>query len=278
MKKTRYSIESEIIELYRKTATELPNDVVVALKKAEQKEANRIAKEALGHILENISLAKKESKPICQDTGTPIFYIERPKKYSERELTKIIERATVRATEEIPLRPNAVNILAGKSIGNKPIIHFEESKKLEIELLLKGGGSENISAIYKLPNEELNADRDFDGVRKCILDSAFKAQGKGCPPYIIGVAIGRDIEEVAHLSKKQLLRKLSDKNSNKLLNRLETKTLKEINQLGIGPMGFGGKTAALALKIITVERHPATYFVGISFGCWCLRRQSICLD
>jgi fumarate hydratase class I len=269
------ALKQKIINLYQKTATVLPLDVVKALTEARQKETSSAGKDVLDKILENIRLAKAESKPLCQDTGTPIFYIKYPKKYSQQSLKKIINQATIAATKQIPLRPNAVDALSGKNIGNRPIIHFEEGSKLEIVLMLKGGGSENISAIYQLPNVELDAHRDLAGVKKCIIDAVFKAQGKGCPPYIVGVAIGGNIEEVAYLSKKQLLRKLNDTNSNAKLKKLENRTLKKINQLNIGPLGLGGKTTALAVKIASAPRHSATFFVGVAFGCWCMRRQSL---
>lgn len=210
---------------------------------------------------------------MCQDTGSPFFYIKKPKDMAEKEIKDAIEKATIIAAEKIPLRPNAVDIISGKNIGNKPIFHFEEAEKLEIGLLMKGGGSENVSAVYKLPNTELKANRDIEGIKKCVLGAVWKAQGKGCPPYIIGVAVGGNIEDVAALSKKQLLRKLDDTNNDKELDKIEKDLLKKINQLGIGPLGLGGKTTALAVKAAKAYRHPASYFIGISFGCWATRRK-----
>lgn len=268
----------ELVELLRRAATCLPEDVISALRAAQQRETSSLGKEILGRIIENTNLAITESKPICQDTGTPIFYVSIPGNYSRTELKDAIWEAILAATKDIPLRPNAVDVVAEKNIGNKPSIHFEESDKMEIALMLKGGGSENVSAIYQLPNAELNAHRNLDGVRKCVLDAVFKAQGKGCPPYIIGVGIGGNIEDVAHISKKQLLRKIGDKNEVDELHKLEDSLLSQINSLGIGPMGFGGNATALAIKISGSTRHPASYFVGISISCWALRRHTLCLD
>ncbi|UCC91255.1 MAG: fumarate hydratase, partial [Candidatus Aenigmatarchaeota archaeon] len=157
---------------------------------------------------------------------------------------------------------------------NKPVIHFEESDKFGVELLMKGGGSENVSGIYSLPDPELKADRDIEGVRKCVLDAVMKAQGEGCPPYILGVALGGSLEEVANLSKRQLLRKLDDENDDSELVKFEKELLREINKLGIGPSGLGGKTTALGVKVTKSLRHPASFFVGIAFSCWALRRAS----
>lgn len=281
-------LKSEILNLIRKTATEMPEDVISALISAKEREGNPLSKNILSNILENIELAKRESKPICQDTGVPIFYIRFPANYpslySHDELTRIIDEAINIATTEVLLRPNAVDCLSDKNIGNKPIIHFEEfeesltSSKLEIGLMLKGGGSENVSAIYQLPNIELKAERNLEGVRRCVLDAVFKAQGKGCPPYIIGVAIGGTIEETASLSKKELMRSLNDNNKILELKQFEEQLLEEINSLGIGPMGLGGNSTALSVKITSSFRHPASFFVGVSISCWCLRRQSICLN
>ena len=155
-------------------------------------------------------------------------------------------------------------------LSPKPQSYFEAS-----DLIMKGGGSENVSKIYFLPDKELGADRDLRGVEKCIIDAVFKAQGKGCPPYIIGVALGGTLEAVAYLSKKQLLRNIQDNNEDKELDIFEKEVLENINKLNIGPLGLGGKTTALAVKINSSYRHPASFFVGVSFGCWCLRRQSL---
>jgi len=268
-------LKQQIIDLYRRTANEMPEDVILALEKAARIEDNLVAKEILGKLFDNSKEAKSAQKPICQDTGTPFFYVKYPAGHSQKDLVKIIEEATGEATENVPLRPNAVECVSGKNIGNRPVIHFEENNSLKIDLLLKGGGSENVSAIYSLPNTGLKADRNLEGVRKCVIDAVFKAQGKACPPYIIGVALAGNLEQAAYLSKKQLLRELEDKNPVKDLSNLEEKILTEINQLGIGPAGLGGKTTALGVKIADGIRHPASFFVGISIGCWALRRQSL---
>ncbi|MEE9323643.1 MAG: fumarate hydratase [Candidatus Aenigmarchaeota archaeon] len=265
--------EKIIVDLYRKCATELPSDIIDGLKKSMEKEGSENAREVLGRILENVEIAREESRPICQDTGIPIFYVETDGKQSEEQIRKMVEKATVEATDDIPLRPNAVDPVSSEVAGNRPVIHFKESDKLKIDLMMKGGGSENVSKVYSLPDSGLKANRDIRGIKKCVLDAVVKAQGKGCPPYIIGVAIGGSIEEVAHLSKKQLLRKLDDRNDDSELKKLEEGLLEEINKLGIGPSGLGGKTTALGVKATKSYRHPASFFVGIAFSCWALRRH-----
>jgi fumarate hydratase class I len=141
--------------------------------------------------------------------------------------------------------------------------------------MLKGAGSENIGQLYKLPMEEIGAERNLEGVRRCVLDAIYKAQGKGCPPYIITVGIGASKDQVTRLSKEQLLREIEDVNSHKTLSAFEKRLLRDVNRLGIGPLGFGGKTTALGVKVGVNHRHPASYFVDVSVSCWADRRAQL---
>jgi fumarate hydratase class I len=143
--------------------------------------------------------------------------------------------------------------------------------------VLKGGGCENVGAQYSLPNEKLKANRDLDGCRKVILDAVLQAQGKGCGPGILGICIGGDRATGYEHSKQQFLRKLDDENENPELNRLEQDILQTANKLGIGPMGFGGKTTLLGAKVGVLNRLPASYFVSVSYMCWAYRRQGVTL-
>ncbi len=278
-----FDLRDAVVELYRKAAASLPFDVVAALKHAYKKEKKGSRAEvALFLILENIKRAGETGRPICQDTGVPTFFIKAPPGLSHLKLKNTITAATRIATKKIPLRPNAVDILTDKNSGDNtgigfPVLYFEESKgsTLRIDLMLKGSGSENIGQLYKLPIEELRAERDLEGVRKCVLDAVYKAQGKGCPPYIIGVGIGAAKDQVSKLSKEQLLRRLEDTNKYTVLSQLEKKLLIDINRLGIGPLGFGGNTTALGVKIGVNHRHPAAYFVDVSVSCWADRRATL---
>lgn len=269
-----------IVELYKKVATSLPPDVEEGLKTglSREREGSR-AVQCLKVILENIKLSRETVRPICQDTGVPVFYVRVPVGLSQSDLRETVTEATRVATARIPLRPNAVDVLTDENSGDNtgagfPIIYLEETagNALVIDLMLKGGGCENVGQIYKLPDDDLNAQRDLDGVRKCILDTVQKAQGKGCPPYIIGVAAGAAKDQVATLAKKQLMRKLNDVNEIKVLAALEERILKELNELGIGPQGLGGGTTALGVKIGVNHRHPASFFVDVSVSCWATRR------
>jgi len=274
-------LRDAVVKLYKKAATSLPYDVEAALRSAYEKERSN-AKAVLSAILENTRIARKTERPICQDTGVPVFFIKVPIDLSHLELKKEIISATKIATKKIPLRANAVDALTDINSGDNtgisfPIIYLEETneKKLTIDLMLKGAGCENAGQLYRLPFEELKAERDLEGVRRCVLDTVYKAQGRGCPPYIIGVGIGAAKDQVTRLAKEQLMRNLKDTNKRRVLSELENRLLKDINRLGIGPLGLGGKTTALGVKIGVNHRHPASYFVDVSVSCWADRRARL---
>src|SRR5512136_634896 len=272
----------ELVELIRFTSTNLSPDVQKALETArDREEQDTAAQSALITILYNVDLSRRNSTPICQDTGTPIFYVQHPEGWSTRSLREQIRNAVVEATKKSYLRPNAVDSLTDKNSGNNlgddafPTIHFEEVEgdSLTVELMLKGGGCENVGAQYSLPDNALGAGRDLAGVRKAVLDAVYRAQGQGCSPGILGVAIGGDRGSGYLASKEVLYQKLEDANPDPKLAELETRLTSEANQLGIGPMGFGGKTTVLGTKITGGYRLPASYFVTISYMCWAFRRR-----
>jgi len=280
-------LTAPILELVRLAATDLPPDVEASLREAvEQEEPGSAARGALETILKNVEMARQDSTPICQDTGTPLFYVHYPEGWSTRRLRAQIQSAVAQATRRAYLRPNAVDSLTGANTGDNlgdehfPTIHFEEIEghALQIDLMLKGGGCENVGAQYSLPNSALGAGRDLAGVRKVTLDAVHKAQGKGCAPGILGVAIGGDRGSSFAASKETLLRQLDNTNSNPELADLEQRLTDESNQLGIGPMGFGGKTTVLGTKITTTHRLPASYFVSVSYMCWAYRRRRMVVD
>jgi fumarate hydratase class I len=274
-------LRDALVDLYRKAATSLPLDVEAALRSAYKKEVST-ARSVLSVLLENVRIARKTERPLCQDTGVPVFYIKVPIGVSQRELRNTILEATRIATREVPLRANAVDVITERNSGDNtgigfPIIYFEETKKgrLIIDLMLKGAGSENVSQLYRLPDIELQAERNLEGVRKCVLDAVNRAQGKGCPPYIIGVGVGAAKDQVSRLSKWQLLRNLQDRNKNEDLSKLEKKIMHDCNKLGIGPLGLCGKTTTIGVKVGVNHRHPASYFVDVSVCCWADRRARL---
>jgi fumarate hydratase class I len=286
-RETMRDITNEIVELVRLTSTDLPPDVEGALNSARENEAEgSAAKGALDTILENVALARKNSTPICQDTGTPIFYVQHPLGWSMRMLREQIRTAVAEATSLTYLRPNAVDAVHGVNSGNNlgdnafPTIHFEETEdeSLTIDLMLKGGGCENVGAQYALPNAPLGAGRDLEGVRRVTLATVNDAQGKGCAPGILGVAIGGDRGSSYHASKEALFRKMDESNPDPALAKLENQLFQEANRLGIGPMGFGGETTVLGVKINGMHRLPASYFVSVSYMCWAHRRRRMIMQ
>jgi fumarate hydratase, class I len=272
-----------VLELIRRASTDMSADVVQALERARDNESEgSAAKAVLNVVLQNITAAREGSTPICQDTGTNIHYISIPNGVSMRAVEKAVIEATRLATEKAYLRPNAVDSVTGKNSGDNtglmsPYFHFEEWDKpaIEIKLALKGGGSENVSGQYKLPDAALKAGRNLEGVYKCVVDMVFNAQGQGCAPGIMGVGIGGDRATSMIVAKKQLFRKLDDVNPDPDLAPLEERLLKDLNKLGIGPMGFGGNTTALAVKIGKAHRLPASFFVSLAYMCWADRRRTM---
>lgn len=280
---SKNTIETSLIELIKQTSAVLPDDVQkVILEALAREEKNTTAEYAMNIIKANIELAKKKSQPLCQDTGTVLFYVHHPVGFDQTQFTSLIEKAVVKATELGYLRQNSVDSLTGENSGmnvgpGHPSIHYHQHKKksVEVKLMLKGGGCENVGAQYSLPHTPLDAGRDLNGVRKVILDAVHKAQGKGCGPGVLGICIGGDRGAGYIESKEQLLRRLDDKNSVSELAALEEEIVTTSNKLGIGPMGFGGKTTLLGCKISALNRLPASFFVSISYMCWAYRRQGI---
>src|SRR5689334_1118397 len=280
------SLPASLLELIRRTSAEIPDDVQKAiLDSLESERKGTIAESALKIIERNIDLAKQKSQPICQDTGSILFYVDAPVGFDQLGFEEAAREAVKLATRKGYLRQNSVDSLTGKNDGTNvgpgsPTVHFHQhrSPEVQVRLVLKGGGCENVGAQYSLPNEKLHANRDIDGCRKVILDAVLQAQGKGCGPGILGVCIGGDRATGYEFSKQQLLRKLDDRNSNSDLDQLERDIVETANKLGIGPMGFGGKTTLLVTKIGVLNRLPASYFVSISYMCWAFRRQGVMLS
>src|SRR5712672_2211399 len=276
-------LQDSLLELIRRTSVEIPEDVHQAIMDSlEQEKKGTIAESAMKIIDQNIALAKNKSQPICQDTGSIIFYVDCPIGFDQLAFQEAAGEAVKTATKKGYLRQNSVDSITGKNDGTNlgpgsPTIHFHQhrSPEITVRLVLKGGGCENVGAQYSLPNEKLKANRDLDGCRKVILDAVLQAQGKGCGPGILGVCIGGDRATGYEFSKQQFLRKLTDRNENTELNRLEQDIVDTANKLGIGPMGFGGKTTLLGAKIGVLNRLPASYFVSVSYMCWAYRRQGV---
>lgn len=276
-------IVEKIAKLVRKTSSTLPQDALDALSAAAGREKKgSSARMILETLVNNASLAGRNGTPMCQDTGTLTFFVD--ERLRDAIVPSAIKEAVAYATEKGWLRRNTINSVTGKSIDSNtcegaPVIHYVEPSsrrsKPTVTLLMKGGGSENMSRQYSLPDASIGAGRDLEGVRRCVLDAVQKAQGYGCAPGILGVCIGGDRTCGFEEAKHQLLRKLNDVNPDRQLASLEKRILKEANSLGIGPMGLGGKTTLLGVKIASRPRVPASFFVTIAYLCWAARRQTI---
>ena len=280
------NIVEKISALIRETSSSLPEDVLKALKAALRKEAKgSSAAVVLKTILDNCAIAKKRGTPLCQDTGTLTFFVD--ERLRRKVTPAVLKKAVALATERGCLRKNTIDAVSGKSYDDNvcegaPVVHYIHHSSLiahrsspTVTLVMKGGGSENMSRQYSLPDAAIGAGRDLEGVRRCVLDAVQKIQGYGCAPGILGVCIGGDRATGYEIAKEQLLRRLDDKAADPKLCALEAKLLKEANALGIGPMGLGGKTTLLGVKIAMRSRVPASFFVTIAYMCWACRRQTI---
>src|SRR6266851_8508909 len=282
-------LAGSLLELITQTSTNLPPDVRAAMAIAAGSETpGTQSSQALDIILSNVDMASDDAGPICQDTGMPTFVIHTPVGVNQIHIRKAILNAVAEATRLGKLRPNSVDSLTGKNSGNNlgeetPVIHFEqwEQDEIEVKLILKGGGCENKNIQYSVPctlDHMGRADRNLEGVRKCILHAVWQAQGQGCAPGALGVCIGSDRAHGYDLAKGQLFRTLEDVNSNPTLAKLEAEIMEEANKLGVGAMGFGGKSSLIGCKITAANRLPASFFVSVAYECWAFRRLGVRLD
>jgi fumarate hydratase class I len=278
-----------VLELIRRTSSRLPQDVIDALVKGREGEGEGSrAFNTLDDMVKNIVLADGNVTPLCQDTGSVIFWVRHPYGLSQAKARQQIRAAVVEATKRVWLRPNCVASLSGKNQGQNldpfhehhPVLHFEEWERshIEISIMLKGGGCENVGAQYRLPDAAIGAGRDLKGVRKAIIDAVVKAQGQGCSPGILGVAIGGDRVTGYEKSKEVILRKLGTANPDPAMDAFEKELTTDLNTLGIGPMGYGGRTTVLGVYVEEMYRHPASFYVSISYMCWSSRRRTLTIS
>jgi len=274
------SVENGIIQLIKKAETELPIDVINSLKNVLKHEEG-IAKVQIQTILDNIELAKKSARPMCQDTGIQTFFIEVGIDFPNiTDLKGWVTHAVQKATKEIPLRPNTVDLFTGKNHGDNtgdyiPYItwDFTDGDEVHITVLPKGGGSENMSKLGMLkPGVGINGVKDF------IVEEMIKAAGNPCPPTVVGIGLGGGADLAMKLGKKALLRPVGKRHKDKNIADIELELIKRINKSGIGPMGLGGKTTVLDVHIEKAHRHPASLPVGIAVQCWADRRAKMIIQ
>lgn len=270
-------VEEVTVNLLKLAVTELPGDVKEALREAYCRERNPAGKAQLKAILENIKLAEETNTPICQDTGLISLYMKAGAQLGYLDKVEVaLRRAVRRATKEIPLRPNTVNPFTKVNSGDNtgrfiPIINWEivSGNLLEITVFPKGAGSENTCALKMMtPSEGVN------GMKRFVVEAMIKAGAMPCPPVIIGAGIGGGADTAMKLAKKALLRPIDKPNRDKALAEMERELHDAVNSTGIGPMGLGGETTALAVKIDYAHRHPASFPVAVAFQCWAARRAS----
>jgi fumarate hydratase subunit alpha len=270
-------VENVAFNILKQAVIYLPEDVKQALKKAYAEETSETGKTQLKAILDNIELAEKYQAPVCQDTGTIIFYVKAGAK--AKDLDKIEEaltNATRRATKEVPLRPNSVDPFTQKNSGDNtgryiPFLHWEivPGDGLELTVMTKGGGSENVCVTGMLvPGEGIK------GLKKFAVDAVINAGAKPCPPNILGIAIGGGADIAIKLAKKALLKPLNEPNQDPEIAKLEKEIFEAANMTGIGPMGLGGKTTVLGVHVDYAFRHPASFPAAVAFNCWAARRAS----
>ncbi len=268
------SVEDTVVNLLRLANTKLPIDIGWALEAAAAWETSPIAYSQLGAIMDNVKKAEVLGRPMCQDTGIPIFYVRGS---FDSSIVSGIAAGVRKATESIPLRPNTVDPITRKNDGSNlgkgmPIVHFipTEDDFTEITVLLKGAGSENMTRLAML-----NPSDGVEGIKKFVIDSVLNAGGRPCPPGVVGVGIGGTADDCLSLAKMALLRPIDVDNPDSVLKKMEEDLFTSINRSGLGPMGLGGSSTVLSVKINTAYCHTASLPVAVNIGCWATRRASV---
>lgn len=257
----------------------LPKDVKKAIYSAFVKESNRLAKFQLETILKNIETAEEKHIPICQDTGVPIFYIKLGTQVRLHfSIEMALKKGVIEASRSIPLRQNVVDVFTRKNSGNNtgyrmPYAHIELGPNedfLEITAFPKGGGSEIWSNFKMLP-----VSSGILGIKEFVIKSLLECGGKPCPPYIVGIGIGGTSDIAMRLAKQATMRRIGLRNVDVNISRLEKELLSLINSLGIGTMGLGGDTTALAVNIEEASTHTAYLPVALNIQCWAARKSIV---
>lgn len=269
------TIKNTVVELLKTAVTKLPPDIEEALNNAYEKETSEVAKMQFKAILDNMKLAEETITPMCQDTGVHIFYVNLGN-LAVGNIEQAIRDGVKEATEKIPLRPNAVHPLTrknpGTNLGEKmPYINYSLSDRnfIEINVMPKGAGSENMSRLAML-----NPSQGIDGIKEFVVDTLVRAGSKPCPPVIMGVGIGGSADISMKLAKQALMRPVTKRHPDPQIAAMETELLEALNEIGIGPMGLGGKTTVLGVNMEYAFCHTASHPVAVNIQCWAARRYT----
>ncbi len=270
----REEIVSKVAQAVVEACRGLPEEVVKALEQALEKEPSPLGRKTLSLLLENASLARKLGLPLCQDTGIVVALVELGEEVVVDGLYEAINEGVARGYEDGYLRKSVADPITRKNTGtNTPaVVHLEAvpGQRLRITLMPKGCGSENMSALRMLPPAA-----GLEGVKKFVLETVARAGPNPCPPLIVGVGLGGTFEKAAYLAKKALLRPVGQSSSRPEVALLEKEWLAEINALGIGPLGFGGATTALAVHVETFPTHIASLPVAVNLQCHAARVKTV---
>ena len=276
-------LETQLVKSIEKTVTTLPENTLKALKESKYKEEGG-SEVQINNMIKSINISRSKKVPICQDTGTPTFFVEIgsnfPNLQKIGEIKPVIQKAVQKATKKVPLRPNSVDPITNENSGdntgkNIPYVHWEitNSENIQINFLPKGGGSENMSQL-----KMLNPSKTIEDVKNLVLDKIASMGGKPCPPTVIGIGLGGGADIAMNLAKKSLLRPIGKHHKETRIEKIEKEIKEKANELGVGPMGVGGKTTVLDIKLEYANRHPASLPLGIIVQCWCNRRGSIAIE
>lgn len=253
----------------REAQIRLPPDVLAALRNAARDETSPRARGELENIAKNISLAEELGVPLCQDTGIPVVYLTVPPYIPlTEEIYTAIADGVRHATREIPLRPNTIDPLTRHNTGDNtgagmPAIHVKPGDRFTITVLPKGAGAENMSRVAMMLPSQVNE------IGKFVVETMLIAEGRPCPPVVLGIGIGGTFDGVAALAKEAFLQPIDT------MNAFEQELCDAVNTLGIGPMGLGGKTTALAVKVKKAACHTASLPVAVNVQCWANRHVTV---
>ena len=266
-------VEDVVFNLLRASNTKLPSDIGWALEAAAAWESDPTAYAQLGAIMDNVRSSEFLSRPMCQDTGIPVFHVRGK---FDSSIIEDIRKGVIRATKEIPLRPNTVDPITRENHGDNlgegmPIVHFHPTDDdfTEITVMPKGAGSENMTRLVML-----NPSDGKEGIIKAVTDAVLDAEGKPCPPGVVGVGIGGTADKAILLAKEALLMPIGDANPDSVMKELEEEIFVKLNSSGLGPMGLGGMTTVLGVRAKKAACHTASLPVAVNIGCWAVRRAS----